>query len=182
MENLSKQIRAIQKRLLARFKDTTPAPLANLDLLLRESLQSMLERGDATRALQGDVDRLANDIGSVMSLLCALISSAYGMDENNATSLQAYLTSRVDDGMDQGWEERLDASLAYLLMTTLAKDDKKSGTQLSSEMTIPGDTKRLRKHMKIVCDRLAKGQTIYREPELSKKSRKAAKAAAATAE
>ena len=34
LDQRAKQFRAIQRRLLTRFKDKTPAPLANLDTLL----------------------------------------------------------------------------------------------------------------------------------------------------
>ncbi|KAF6085390.1 Bardet-Biedl syndrome 9 [Phyllostomus discolor] len=90
------QFRAIQRRLLTRFKDKTPAPLQHLDTLL-------------------------------------------------------------DGTYKQGWEETVDAAVSYLLKTCLSKSSKEQALNLSSQLTKPKDTGRLKKHITLLCDRLAKG-------------------------
>ncbi|XP_056660245.1 protein PTHB1 isoform X2 [Monodelphis domestica] len=90
------QFRAIERRLLTRFKDKTPAPLQHLDTLL-------------------------------------------------------------DGTYKQGWEETVDAAVAHLLKTCLSKSPKEQALNLSSQLTIPKDTSRLKKHITLLCDRLAKG-------------------------
>jgi Bardet-Biedl syndrome 9 protein len=57
----------------------------------------------------------------------------------------------------QGWEETVDAAIAYLLKTCLSKSSKEQALNLSSQLNIPKDTSRLKKHITLLCDRLAKG-------------------------
>ncbi|XP_063465758.1 protein PTHB1 isoform X13 [Symphalangus syndactylus] len=90
------QFRAIQRRLLARFKDKTPAPLQHLDTLL-------------------------------------------------------------DGTYKQGWEETVDAAISHLLKTCLSKSSKEQALNLNSQLNIPKDTSQLKKHITLLCDRLAKG-------------------------
>lgn len=57
----------------------------------------------------------------------------------------------------QGWEETVDAAVAHLLKTCLSKSSKEQALNLSSQLNIPKDTSRLKKHITLLCDRLAKG-------------------------
>ena len=53
LEERAQQFRAIQRRLLTRFKDKTPSPLANLDTLLDGTYRqaSSVVKGQLKRAL-----------------------------------------------------------------------------------------------------------------------------------
>lgn len=51
----------------------------------------------------------------------------------------------------------MDAAIAYLLKTCLSKSSKEQALNLSSQLNIPKDTSRLKKHITLLCDRLAKG-------------------------
>ncbi|XP_065439831.1 protein PTHB1 isoform X5 [Chrysemys picta bellii] len=90
------QFRAIERRLLTRFKDKTPAPLQHLDTLLEGTYR-------------------------------------------------------------QGWEESVDAAISHLLRTCLSKSSKEQALTLTNQLSIPKDTSRLKKHITLLCDRLAKG-------------------------
>ncbi|XP_071239702.1 protein PTHB1 isoform X3 [Salvelinus alpinus] len=91
------QFRAIQRRLLTRFKDKTPAPLQNLDTLMEGTYR-------------------------------------------------------------QGWEESVDAAVSHLLRTCLSRSPKDQALSLStSQLSMPKDTVRLKKHITLLCDRLGKG-------------------------
>lgn len=57
----------------------------------------------------------------------------------------------------QGWEETVDAALVHLLKTCLSKSSKEQALNLSSQLSMPKDTSRLKKHITLLCDRLAKG-------------------------
>lgn len=57
----------------------------------------------------------------------------------------------------QGWEETVDAAISHLLKTCLSKSSKEQALNLSSQLSIPKDTSRLKKHITLLCDRLAKG-------------------------
>ncbi|XP_070300099.1 protein PTHB1-like isoform X2 [Salvelinus sp. IW2-2015] len=91
------QFRAIQRRLLTRFKDKTPATLQNLDTLMEGTYR-------------------------------------------------------------QGWEESVDAAVSHLLRTCLSHSPKDQARSLStSQLSMPKDTVRLKKHITLLCDRLGKG-------------------------
>jgi Bardet-Biedl syndrome 9 protein len=62
--------------------------------------------------------------------------------------------------MDQGWEETMDASLTYLLKTSLAKNAKESATLPNSALDMPSEVDSLLKHIQMVLDRLAKGARL----------------------
>lgn len=57
----------------------------------------------------------------------------------------------------QGWEETVDAALSHLLKTCLSKSSKEQALNLSSQLHLPKDTSRLKKHITLLCERLAKG-------------------------
>ncbi len=68
LEKLSGLYRAIQKRLLLRFKDKNPAPLNNLDLLLSTTYQKVL-------ALASDIDRSQKDFATTCFRLALSIQT-----------------------------------------------------------------------------------------------------------
>lgn len=69
--------------------------------------------------------------------------------------------------LGQGWEENVDAAMTHLLRTVLAKVPRDSVPALLSgqpPLEMPPDTKRLKKHISIVCDRLSKGASLTIRP------------------
>eukprot|EP00474_Spongospora_subterranea_P004890 CRZ05348.1 hypothetical protein [Spongospora subterranea] len=176
MERLARQLRVIQKRLLARYKDATPSPLCNLDVLLRETLQALIANADVVRTRQIDVAQSGNELSSAMAFLCNLLTMTYGMNEENTSCLRSYFTHIIDDGVDQGWEERLEAAISYLLTSA----DRKTSMSMATELVLPSsDAKTLRKHMKSVCDRVAKGSLeLHNQPAVKKVKSKSIRLAA----
>lgn len=51
----------------------------------------------------------------------------------------------------------MDAAVSHLLKTCLSKGSKEQALTLSSPLSKPRDTSRLKKHITLLCDRLAKG-------------------------
>jgi Bardet-Biedl syndrome 9 protein len=60
----SAQFRAIQRRLLTKYKDKTPSPLANLDTLLDGTYRQLLALGEAEEDCQRCIQR------TVIALSC----------------------------------------------------------------------------------------------------------------
>ena len=91
-----------------------------------------------------------------------LIKLRYGLGEEDFELLCAHLTPAVReyDGNTIGWEEATDAAMTHLLRTVLAKVQKQSTSATAPKLEMPGDTKKLKKHITIVCDRLSKGARI----------------------
>ena len=55
-----------------------------------------------------------------------------------------------------GWEETTEAALTYLLRTCLARSNREAGAAVPA-LAPASDTQRLRKHLLLVMERLAKG-------------------------
>lgn len=51
----------------------------------------------------------------------------------------------------------MDASVSHLLKTCLSKSSKDHALTLTNQLSIPRDTNRLKKHITLLYDRLAKG-------------------------
>ncbi|XP_014669826.1 PREDICTED: protein PTHB1-like [Priapulus caudatus] len=149
------QFRAIQRRLLARFKDTTPAPLSNLDTLLEGTYHQILALSEACEETEKQLELTALNVASATKLLCTLIKLAHKMSDKEAGILEACLSSNVHD--EQGWEESTDAVLTHMLRTCLSKSYKDLSQLAIPQLTIPTDTSKFRKHVTLLCDRLAKG-------------------------
>lgn len=60
--------------------------------------------------------------------------------------------------LSQGWEESVDAAVSHLLRTCLSRSPKDQATTLTTtQLSMPKDTSRLKKHIALLCDRLGKG-------------------------
>ena len=92
------------------------------------------------------------------------------LGDDAARVLEAYVSPVVNDQMDHGWEEWTDASVTSLLKTRLAKNAARDGDDGAERERAPGggarrpapmtDTSKLKKHISVVCERLARGGTL----------------------
>jgi Bardet-Biedl syndrome 9 protein len=91
----------IQRRLLAKFKDKTPTPLTNLDMLLRDSYQEILVSADEVEAIQQALSRSRCQLGCVIRLILLMVKLMNTATEEGYSDLQAALTSAVYDMEEQ---------------------------------------------------------------------------------
>ncbi|KAK1934563.1 Protein PTHB1 [Phytophthora citrophthora] len=165
------QFRVIQKRLLVRYKDRSPAAVNFLDVLLHGTYDQLISLSHTMETVEAKLKRAANRLSCCVSLILMLIKFRFHLDGEDARVLEAYLSPVVNETADsgaveQGWEERTDCSMTELLRTVLAKQPQnKDGTGAASsvatsELQMQDDTKRLKKHITIVCDRLGKGASL----------------------
>ena len=165
LEKLAHQFRVIQKRLLVRYKDKNPAPLLSLDTLLQETYTQMSQGGSEMTSLVSQMRDLSNNLSCATSLMLLLIRFKYDLDDQSFEVLRAHLTPSVaifDRNVDLGWEEVVDSSTTALLRGALAKPtgDKAAPPPTISSMApmeALKDCAKLKRHIQIVCDRLAKG-------------------------
>lgn len=153
------QFRVIQRRLLTRFKDKTPAPLQNLDTLLEGTYRQILALGDAVEQNQMAQVVAANNLSSGTYLLNLLIRLWTDMTEEEFKVQENAVSPVVSDSADQGWEEMTDAAVTHLLRTVLAKSVKDAAVN-PSPLSIPADTSKVKKHIALLCDRLGKGARL----------------------
>ncbi|KAK3082884.1 hypothetical protein FSP39_007920 [Pinctada imbricata] len=153
------QFRAIQRRLLTRFKDKTPAPLANLDTLMEGTYRQILHLADTIEENNQSQEMAACALASGTHLFCYIIKLWTNMSQDEFKVLTSSITPVVSNNLDQGWEERVDAAVTHLLRTTLAKASKDQ-TLNPQPLTMPEDTTKVKKHIALMCDKLGKGARL----------------------
>ncbi|CAN2389661.1 PTHB1 N-terminus [Pristimantis euphronides] len=151
------QFRAIQKLLLTRFKDKTPAPLQNLDTLLDGTYRQVIGVADHAEELQNSLFRAFIKLKTATQLIIVLIGLWQKLSKDQIGILESTFLPLQQDGQELGWEESVDAALSHLLRTCLSKSSKEQALNLTSQLSIPKDTSKLKKHITLLCDRLAKG-------------------------
>uniref|UniRef100_A0A8C5K108 Bardet-Biedl syndrome 9 n=1 Tax=Jaculus jaculus TaxID=51337 RepID=A0A8C5K108_JACJA len=151
------QFRAIQRRLLTRFKDKTPAPLQHLDTLLDGTYKQVIALADAVEKNQDDLFQSFARLKSATRLVIMLIGLWQKLSTDQMAILEAAFLPLQEDVQELGWEEMVDAAVAHLLKTCLSKSSKEQALNLSSQLNMPKDTSRLKKHITLLCERLAKG-------------------------
>lgn len=95
------QFRVIQRRLLAKFKDKTPTPLTNLDMLLKETYQQILVSADEMEDIQQALSRSRCQLSCVTRLILLMIKLMNTASEEDYSDLQAALSSTVYDTEEQ---------------------------------------------------------------------------------
>ncbi|XP_040445439.1 protein PTHB1 isoform X2 [Falco naumanni] len=151
------QFRAIERRLLTRFKDKTPAPLQHLDTLLEGTFREVIALADAAEENQANVFQAFTKLKSATHLVIMLISLWQKLSADQVAILEATFLPLAEDTQELGWEETVDAAISYLLRTCLSKSSKEQALTLGSQLCMPKDTSRLKKNITLFCDRLAKG-------------------------
>ena len=155
LNDRSQQFRVVQKRLLSRFKEKNPSPLQQIDVVLKSTYESIIDTADAIERLQGELRLASRRLSCAVSLLLLLVRSRFQLGDEWRELLQAHLSPDVRDNEEAGWEETTDAAMTHLLRTRLAKVPKETAPPPPA-LQPPRDTTKLKKHITIVCDRLAK--------------------------
>ncbi|XP_043972015.1 protein PTHB1 isoform X1 [Gambusia affinis] len=155
------QFRAIQRRLLTRFKDKTPAPLQNLDKLLDATYNQVIALAEAAEENRALLEQAFVRLRSATHLLVLLLSLWQGLTPDQTAILEATLLPLLQDTPQLGWEESCDAAVSHLLRSCLSRSPKDQATSLAQAggpvLGLPQDTTRLKKHIALLCDRIGKG-------------------------
>ncbi|XP_072033738.1 protein PTHB1-like isoform X2 [Amphiura filiformis] len=159
LDQRAKQFRAIQRRLLTRFKDKTPAPLANLDTLLDGTYRQILKLADGLEEGRKALVRCSLGLSCATSILNTMLRLMYNLTDSEFKVLENGLSPHVQIDGEQGWEESVDASISQLLRTCLAKSAKDQAVN-PSPLTMTTDPTKLKKHIAQMCERLAKGARL----------------------
>ncbi|PRP80528.1 hypothetical protein PROFUN_11841 [Planoprotostelium fungivorum] len=158
LEKEAEQFRAIQKRLLVRFKDKNAAPLQNLDVLLRNTYESLVKVAESVEKTKTELVKSGKSLSAATSLIQFLIRTKYRLDQASVEVLETTLTSTVnDDVLSQGWEESVVAGIDSLIRTLNAQE-----AVLVPQMKMLDVTSKLQKQILLVCDKLSKGTSLVR--------------------
>jgi Bardet-Biedl syndrome 9 protein len=171
LTSLSQQFRAVQKRLLVRYKDKNPTPLLSFDVLLKESHQAIQALSLQLDGEQKALSDLSSKLAAASHHLVLLLSLKHRLDRKNTEALRQVFhlgggEDRVLGGavMDveggSGWEERLDAGLVHVLRFVLTKTAKGEGDMSGVVVEVMKDVGRLKKHLLMLMERLGKGMRL----------------------
>ena len=156
LSDYAKQFRCIQKRILTRLKDKTPTPMNNLDVLLDGTYRQLLAIGNAEEQATFKQTTSANILSCFTKLIVKLLEISHSLSKEEANMIAQSLSADVNSNGDIGWEEKTDLALTYLLKTSLSRSSKDAAVSFPS-LELPRDTSKLKKHITLVCDRIAKG-------------------------
>jgi len=161
----------VQRRLLSRYRDRTPAAMGGLDVLLHDAHAQCVESIGAIETGQGQLAATQDALGAALRLLCLLLALRFGMSAHGEAVLRSHLGVVVRDTTEQGWEETTDSALSHLLRTKLggAGDGDTSLVQaaaraVAAPLTMPPDTVKVHKRIALLCERLSKGYKLEATP------------------
>ncbi|XP_032766125.1 protein PTHB1-like [Rattus rattus] len=104
-------------------------------------------------SVQENQDRLLQSFAGLKSathLLILLIRLWQRLSADQTAILEAAFLPLQEDTQELGWEETVDAAVAHLLKTCLSKSSKEQALNLSSQLSVPKDTSRLKKHITLL--------------------------------
>ncbi|XP_014787974.1 protein PTHB1 isoform X2 [Octopus bimaculoides] len=152
------QFRAIQRRLLIKYKDKSPLHLVGLDILLEETYHQILLLSEMIEGNQRELELASDHLSSGTSLLNLLIRLWYPghMTDQEFAVLNTVLSPIINNNNHQGWEENVDAAITHMLRTVLAKNTKDT-TINPPPFSLPSDSSKVCKHITTFCEKLGKG-------------------------
>ncbi|KAG8198697.1 hypothetical protein JTE90_015519 [Oedothorax gibbosus] len=158
VENLiahrSLQFRVVQKRLLTKLKDSTPSPLNNLDTLLEATHRQIMS---VTETMDRHLKALGSSccaLSCATSLILLLTKLSVDMKDDEFAFLSACFSPMVSLDSHQGWEEKVNITLIYLLKNCLGKGDEAKFPEAQLEPM--KDITKLKKHISMVIDKILK--------------------------
>lgn len=100
LEQCCVQFRAIQKRILNKFKDKTPTSLDNLDAILEATYRQITTLADRHEANQQELNMAASALSCATNLYILLMSLSQNLAQEEIEMLESALTPSVLDTAD----------------------------------------------------------------------------------
>lgn len=94
------QFRAIQRRLLTRFKDKTPAPLQNLDTLLEGTYRQLIHLAETIQENDLALEVASNALSCATNLFNFILKIWTNMSDEEYGVLRSCITPLVVDTLD----------------------------------------------------------------------------------
>ena len=166
LQNLSdkaRSFRAVQKRLLIKFKDKNSVFLSHLDALLEGAFVAVTSEATETELAESELKNSSVSLAAATQTCVLLIALRFQLNSDDLKTLRAYLSPKVVDTPEMGWAEWTEAATTTLLKTKLAKGgDRTTGGVHGTGQPLPllQDTSKLKKHVSVVCERLARGAKL----------------------
>ena len=161
LEVLASQYRAIQKRLLMRYKDKDPSSIEALETLLQET-NSLIFKASDRHLTASDQLIIASEVLSSATNLLLFITEmkCKHLDPIEVNALYSYLTPNISlEDNAVGWEEVVNSSMRHLLSTSLSKNIKEKLAESPSIQPMENVTM-LKKHITVVFNRIECGGKV----------------------
>jgi Bardet-Biedl syndrome 9 protein len=100
LEKSGIQFRAVQKRLLNKFKDKSPSSLENMDALLEATYRQIMQIADNYIVQKNELNLRTNSLNCTSSLYILLVALAYRVDNDAIQLLQHFMTTEICDTID----------------------------------------------------------------------------------
>jgi len=171
LEQCCVQFRAIQKRLLTKFKDKSPTSLDNMDALLEATYRQVVLLADKCLRAKQELSILTSQLNCMSSLYVLLLGLVFKFSKDGKEVMSAVMTSNIEDTAELGWEEIVNAAVSNLIRTALSKAGGKEGgpgSQVNGSLKLPADSSKLEKQLKSVIGKLESGAMLL--PSVYKKS------------
>lgn len=97
LEQCSVQFRAIQKRLLTKFKDKSPTVLDNMDALLEATFRQISTISEKYLATKNELSIVTNSLNSMSSLYVLLLSLVFKFSKESIEILDSVMTTQIPD-------------------------------------------------------------------------------------
>lgn len=154
-----KRFRAVQKRLLVRFKDRKPEHLSHLEALLDDTYDEIIECcnkiDEATEAM---LDK-GREVTHNCHLFLSLLQCQFDLADKQVAFLRKFINPQVEHNQDgYTWEEYTESSLTYLLKVHLTKSQKDT-ISFGGVSKMQG-TNKLKKLISAVCERFSRGISL----------------------
>lgn len=154
LDDAAALFRAVEKRLLARFRDRSPADATALGLLFQEGYRLLRERADAVTRAKTRLRQASAMLNCCAQLFwfCLEIKSP-SLSPQDAETLSALFRCSVSDDDDGGWEEVTEAVLAKVL-------NLKTKKVASNTLELSSSTANLKKHIGTLISIVQSGQKL----------------------
>ena len=158
----SKQLRALQKRVLLRFKDKNPVSLSQLEILLDDTVAQISQAVHFSKTLSNDLKNTQSSLSAALQMLLMLMEFRFGIKFDGVRVLRSYISPSVQDIFEQCWEELAEASVAALIRIFLTGNKKAGNLDIGQSQPYDEvhDTSKLKKLISAACERLARGYVV----------------------
>ena len=154
LEQRASQFRAIQRRLLTKYKDMTPSPLTNMDQLFEETYRRLMSQADALSEEDRRLERSSAQLSCALRLLTLLTRLSQVLTPDEADLLASALSWRRVQSQEQGWHETADCAAGYLHR---AVQQQAGRVPVSGEpLRMPEDTAKLKRHLALLLEKVLK--------------------------
>lgn len=100
LEQCCVQFRAIQKRLLTKFKDKSPTSLDNMDALLEATYRQISTLAEKCLTTKREISLITNSLNCMSSLYVLLLSLVFKFSKEGQEIMNAVMTTHIADTAD----------------------------------------------------------------------------------